>query len=1352
MIVMILLNKFIAFTIFVISLLGFSEVVANPVIVKQTYTIEVIGGDTLQILPEYLKITGALNENDLQIICEEGDNYTILSDDKIIVNSNYSGEVGINLYVKEGLASSNTYVFKITVINQQILKFNNSNFENGNTDSWSVRNELQHSIETTGVIEGNYAIKLWFADSIGGRMRTKGTTNFNIRKDYLYEFVFYAKVNKDSTNLDAALTHGGNDPLDGQLQNFKLTTEWQRFSYQVTGHDNTTYGATFNNFKKGFEYYIDNVYLIEYPQVSPPTKISDAYVSSENGDDTNNGSIGAPFKTITKAINSVSQGGSVYLREGFYHEKVEIDDLMGTESVPFEITNYNNEEVVLDGSVPITGNWQVHEGQIMKIQLDRDIQQLWVNSKMMTAARWPNVEGNFTDEFNFEYSARDPEPGTSWHIDACFVNMDIPYNHLEDGKAFWRSIGTGSQSLASTNIDFSGAMVALKMGYETVAEEISKHSEGSDYFQTTIANEGEIAKWGNKQKFYITSHLACLDQPGEWYFDLDSKILYLWPKENLDLEQVEVKAKVQKLAITINKSSNITIKGLKFFGTTMTALNSENLLIEDCSFDYPSYVPWMLKEKYSQFGLMYFSPARVTIRNCEFRYFDGTGIVLNGNEVATPVLENCLFRNSRFDHMVRFANCKGAVATRNTLYLSERGNGFKFYKSPQGHFHANLNYMHNLATHRSDASCIQVQSGSQEYAVLSNNWFHDTENKGIRFDGEPAGRLGTMFANVGWNLWQGLQVKGDFQTVVNNTFFDCSKRCDITVLSDDRFGGNKNSRVFNNAAERLSGHRVRDINEYPLECENGNNWNGFETNKDISTILRDPFNLDFRPVAESPLIDAGTMLENVTVQEKIGDNYDIGAYEYGDINYWIPGRKEDKASMPVPPNGTLSAHPNCDLMWLGAYNGSSHKVYLGTKPDNMELVAEQETNIYFTEGLDANTIYFWRVDEIVNGKTSSGDVWYFVTNGTKTDSTKLPLTYLEDFNKSDDDANFDPWDENIWDHTLMTEDSTYVVNDELIIWPATNRVGLDNKFRLTGINMILRPHPLMGFKYKTPKGTGNLKLAINVVSKDKEGTPVYFELPATNDSTFLDTVINIAKVFEEWDKANVNETWGHLEHFDIWFYPTENSFNIKDSLVVDNFKLGYSCIDFEMCQLKIIGQKEMRALPEFPLFIDFTDLKMKLEYHSTADSYEFDVVDLDALPGKARMSGLGGNGYEFTNQVLFLEDTTLTEVTVPVQVQSGNLQTQWYNLKVNYNPVGVSEITNEIIIDIYPNPVRDFITISNYNLLEQIEVIDFTGRKVLQTSVFSNKIDLSELNAGVYVCLLHLKSGRLLQQIGRAHV
>ena len=130
------------------------------------------------------------------------------------------------------------------------------------------------------------------------------------------------------------------------------------------------------------------------------------FVASSNGNDNNNGlSLNTPFKTIGKAASIMSSGDICYIRQGIYHETISIDNLDGTSSAPVIFTNYNNERVVIDGTIPITSTWtQVGSSNLWRTKLTQDIWQLFINWEEQVMARWPNAkfsDGTIWDNDNY---------------------------------------------------------------------------------------------------------------------------------------------------------------------------------------------------------------------------------------------------------------------------------------------------------------------------------------------------------------------------------------------------------------------------------------------------------------------------------------------------------------------------------------------------------------------------------------------------------------------------------------------------------------------------------------------------------------------------------------------------------------------------------------------------------------------------------------------------------------------------------------------------------------------------------------------------------------------------------------
>ena len=96
---------------------------------------------------------------------------------------------------------------------------------------------------------------------------------------------------------------------------------------------------------------------------------TDYYVSND-GNDNNTGTIDNPFSTIQKAADVMMSGDICYIRQGNYHEVVSINNNDGLESAPLIFSAYENERVLLDGTVLLESSWEVYSGNIWKTTLD----------------------------------------------------------------------------------------------------------------------------------------------------------------------------------------------------------------------------------------------------------------------------------------------------------------------------------------------------------------------------------------------------------------------------------------------------------------------------------------------------------------------------------------------------------------------------------------------------------------------------------------------------------------------------------------------------------------------------------------------------------------------------------------------------------------------------------------------------------------------------------------------------------------------------------------------------------------------------------------------------------------------
>jgi hypothetical protein len=321
-----------------------------------------------------------------------------------------------------------------------------------------------------------------------------------------------------------------------------------------------------------------------------------------------------------------------------------------------------------------------------------------------------------------------------------------------------------------------------------------------------------------------------------------------------------------------------------------------------------------------------------------------------------------------------------------------------------------------------DGAALNIGTKDHYSALVAQNWAHDCNRQGMRFDYHgtgvyrPDGSIygdGTYMRNVSWNT-QPSEIKGDRHLVLNNTVISVNCHPDpfqeVVTISLQGFkalhdiSGNENSLARNNLArmgsrsffldqepkkwwKRSDGSMMPMAHVLPGQTDHnlrepGASW----------LYLRDPANWDFRPKAGSPLVDAGAPVGQDEIPSPVsrfsslkfeGDAPDIGAYEFGDERYWIPGRREARASTPIPKDGGAHVPLDADLMFLEAYQCEQHQVYFGTAPDTLKSVAlltDLSGNIVNLPELKPATTYYWRVDAInAAGQNLQGTVWRFST-------------------------------------------------------------------------------------------------------------------------------------------------------------------------------------------------------------------------------------------------------------------------------------------------------------------------------------------------------------------------------------
>ena len=636
------------------------------------------------------------------------------------------------------------------------------------------------------------------------------------------------------------------------------------------------------------------------------------YVSKSYGNNNNDGkSISSPFKTIAKAASVMTAGDVCYIREGSYHETITMNNQSGSQGAPIVFTRYNNERVILDGTLPVDTSWTVHSGNIHKIKLPFTPWQLFVGGQEQVMARWPNAK--FSDESIWDNDNHWAK-GTIDDDENAYSNgtmIDAPYTN-DQGE----SINLSAQGFDLDQNNKEAIAILNTGSFRTWSRKVTSHSGGTFNYANTPG-------WKTKHHYYyLEGQLEFLDSAGEWFFDTADSTLYLWPENNANPKNLDIRGKVQSYAFNITASEYIHIKNLEFFATTVYFYNGDNSLIYGSNFMYPSCSKRMLRVVDTQPELTLFTSGSKDniIRKSAFRNTDGSVIEMWGGD---NMIDSCYFNNIDYSvadnssiMLTIRMNGSDNVFSHNTIHKTGASATVKVGNSGIVEY----NNLYDTGHLQSDGSMIQFTEAEQDGAICRYNWLHDSEKYGARFDhsGSADGVNGLMHHNVAWNcLSGGIMVKGNNHKIYNNTVINSGQKNDIIVL---KIGSNDHSGtiVKNNVAMKIANHRANDV-----EIDFGsysNNWNGYKETASITAILSDTSAKDFSPKSGSSIIDAGTVISGITDGYQ-GSSPDMGAYESGAIS-WTAGHGWDvnstfgsqwsalDESVPTITNSTVNASNN----------------------------------------------------------------------------------------------------------------------------------------------------------------------------------------------------------------------------------------------------------------------------------------------------------------------------------------------------------------------------------------------------------------------------------------------------------
>ncbi len=430
---------------------------------------------------------------------------------------------------------------------------------------------------------------------------------------------------------------------------------------------------------------------------------------SPNGDDSNDGSINKPFKTIQCGVDNLSEGDICYLRQGLYRENVIID------KSNVQLAAYNDEYVVISGGELVSG-WESYKGEIYRAKVE-DVEpqftQVVYNGELQKMARYPDhtTDDMFSIEDDSGYIGLETK---EWGG----VTFDEP---LPGGKNYWKG-GYFRAVAAKAGATNPNGLIESSEGREVQCTEISKIWE-------SCSKGSQPWKAIGKGKGYIF-HLTALSCEGEWYYE--DGYLYFWQPGGGKPADGTIEVQKRDYTVTVDGQNNVSLDGLNI---RLASIKLDN--VADCEVNRSTFRDikgWIFRKSYgtsyTELGGTYVNGQNIKFQDT---YFAGSwGNLLCLNKCDGVLIDNCIFEDNGW--MGFFTSSVQSNSDNLTITNSTFRSTGRFHLRSDGHAHIIFkhNDMSDCMKMCQDAGSIELTNSGllpdamdMKGSVFAYNKFHD---------------------------------------------------------------------------------------------------------------------------------------------------------------------------------------------------------------------------------------------------------------------------------------------------------------------------------------------------------------------------------------------------------------------------------------------------------------------------------------------------------------------------------------------------------------------------------------------------------------------------------------------------
>jgi hypothetical protein len=473
--------------------------------------------------------------------------------------------------------------------------------------------------------------------------------------------------------------------------------------------------------------------------VCPKPQAQACYYVSPSGSDTADGSVAAPFQSITKArdavrtINSNMTGDIyVYLRGGDHRLTGPVtfevkDSGSGTHRIFYQA--YPGETPVINGAQKVTG-WTVSTGNIYKASLDRKtkLRNLYVNDKRaaMTKASADSKGGTGS------YAVTSGQATWAWMGGSGKDGINYPGNQVP-------AIANNKDDLEIVNgTTWNENIVCTR--------DVVTNADGTRglLLQQPYGAIAQLPGWGAgfsvSGKHTIYNAFEFLNAPGQFYFDKTTGTLYYYPRSGEDMSKADVQAPVAEKLIEIAGTSttarvkNLTFKGLTFANTDYGLVkvgDSRGKASVQAATVYIAYGSgdWHA----SKYQIIDTLPAMINVTSADSIDFIDNVIAHSGSE-GISMVNDVVNSNVVGNYITDMAGSGVTIGHPQHIYIGDGGNREKYAKGIEGvcsKINVSNNVIYDVSTQPGFGGHAGVTAFFVEGVTINHNYVHTTAYNGI---------------------------------------------------------------------------------------------------------------------------------------------------------------------------------------------------------------------------------------------------------------------------------------------------------------------------------------------------------------------------------------------------------------------------------------------------------------------------------------------------------------------------------------------------------------------------------------------------------------------------------------------